>query len=86
MQSNSGELRGADGQKLDQRYGEIMSYINKSRKSEQNTYKKTRHNIQKNLSEKDYWPQGIRHPRDFRKFYMANDLKFCGFKAESDLR
>lgn len=40
--------------------------------------------IQENLRQKDYWPEGITHPNNFRKFYVAQDLSYCGFAQNED--
>lgn len=34
------------------------------------------------LSKRDYWPEGMTIPKDYKKFYVANDLSFCGFAKD----
>lgn len=42
--------------------------------------------IQENLKAKNYWPEGITHPNNYRKFYVAQDLSYCGFaQNESEI-
>ena len=42
-------------------------------------YAETRDKIVKNLKCKDYWPETMKRPEDYRTFYWTNDLAFCGF-------
>ena len=42
-------------------------------------YEKKRAKIANNLKAKEYWPEGMKHPDDFRGFYWTNDMSFCGF-------
>jgi len=35
-----------------------------------------------NLKLKDYWPEGMTKPQQYKKFYVANDLSFCGFAKD----
>ena len=42
-------------------------------------YTEKRRIIQQNIKQKNYWPEGITHPKKFRKFYVAQDLSYCGF-------
>jgi hypothetical protein len=42
-------------------------------------YQSHRSKIVDNLKSKDYWPEEICHPDDYRSFYWTNDLSFCGF-------
>ena len=42
--------------------------------------------IQENLKAKNYCPEGITHPNNYRKFYVAQDLSYCGFaQNESEI-
>lgn len=31
------------------------------------------------MKQKSYWPDGLTMVGEFRKFYVANDLSYCGF-------
>jgi hypothetical protein len=42
-------------------------------------YVSRRRILENNLKSKNYWPDGITHPNNYRKFYVANDLSYCGF-------
>ena len=35
------------------------------------------------LKSKNYWPEGMKHPADYRGFYWTDDLTFCGFATLS---
>ena len=32
-----------------------------------------------NIKQKDYWPDGMEHPSNYKGFYWTDDLAFCGF-------
>ena len=42
-------------------------------------YESTKNQIVTNLKKKDYWPDGMEHPKNYRGFYWTDDLAFCGF-------
>ena len=42
-----------------------------------------RRKIAQNLKSKSYWPDGMKHPQQYRGFYWTNDLAFCGFATLS---
>ena len=42
-------------------------------------YANTRDKIVQNLKQKDYWPDTMKHPENYRSFYWTDDLAFCGF-------
>lgn len=49
-----------------------------------------RYNIMKrqiiqNLKSKQYWPEDLKKPEQFREFYWAPDLSFCGFATSGTL-
>lgn len=49
-------------------------------------YSNTRRVLKENLKLKDYWPEGITHPSQYRRFYAANDLSYCGFaRSEAEI-
>lgn len=37
--------------------------------------------ILENIKSKQYWPNGMTHPDQYRVFYWAPDMSFCGFAA-----
>lgn len=45
----------------------------------QKSYAYAKENIKAAMREPNYWPAGMKHPSEYRKFYMADDLSFCGF-------
>ena len=54
----------------------------KKQKDNQNPVKKnanTRDKIVQNLKQKDYWPDTMKHPQNYRSFYWTDDMAFCGF-------
>ena len=42
-----------------------------------------RRKIANNIKSKSYWPDGMKHPAQYRGFYWTNDLAFCGFATLS---
>lgn len=42
-------------------------------------YFERRHLIESDLKQPSYWPKGLTLPSDYRKFYIASDLSYCGF-------
>ena len=54
----------------------------RSAMTHQKSYEYTKENIKAALREPNYWPAGMKHPSEYRKFYMANDLSFCGFSKD----
>lgn len=70
-------------QQLNSGLVDVASYL--SAASTRSRYAEARKQIQEAISEKDYWPEGMRHPAEYRKFYMAEDLSFCGFTNESQI-
>ena len=46
-------------------------------------YENKRRQIKQNLKSETYWPQGMKHPEDYRGFYWTNDMAFCGFATLS---
>ena len=42
-------------------------------------YANTREKIIQNLKQKDYWPETMKHPENYRSFYWTDDMSFCGF-------
>ena len=59
----------------------IMQQINKMTPSQK--YESTKRTIQKNLKQRDYWPDGMEHPENYRGFFWTDDLAFCGFATAS---
>ncbi|CDW80018.1 UNKNOWN [Stylonychia lemnae] len=41
--------------------------------------------IVQNIKSKDYWPESIKHPNQYREFYWAPDLSFCGFATNNNI-
>ena len=35
--------------------------------------------IESDLKQPSYWPKGLTLPSNYRKFYIASDLSYCGF-------
>ena len=31
------------------------------------------------IRNQNYWPEQIRHPSEYRKFFVAEDQTYCGF-------
>ena len=46
-------------------------------------YESKRRQIAQNLKSKTYWPDGMKHPENFRGFYWTEDMAFCGFATLS---
>ena len=42
-------------------------------------YASTRDKIMQSLKQKDYWPDTMKHPENYRSFYWTDDMTFCGF-------
>lgn len=42
-------------------------------------YSQHRRQLAKNLKSKSYWPEGMKHPQEYRGFYWTDDMAFCGF-------
>ena len=42
-------------------------------------YESKRRQITDVINNPTYWPEGMRHPADYRGFYWTDDLAFCGF-------
>ena len=45
-------------------------------------YESTKNQIVNNLKKKDYWPEGMEHPSNYRTFYWTDDMAFCGFATQ----
>ena len=46
-------------------------------------YESKRRKISENINSKHYWPEGMKHPENFRGFYWTDDMSFCGFATLS---
>ena len=57
----------------------------KKDRSSSRRYAEAKTNILKAIRSKEYWPDGMKHPREYRKFYMADDFSHCGFTRESQI-
>ena len=42
-------------------------------------YEDKKKTIEQNLKKNDYWPEVLKKPSKFRKFYIKKDLSSCGF-------
>ena len=70
----------SDATKLNRMYAEMME--NEEAEPEQK-YMSRRRRIAGNLKSKSYWPDGMKHPDQYRGFYWTDDLAFCGFATLS---
>eukprot|EP00353_Schmidingerella_taraikaensis_P000997 CAMPEP_0185596346 /NCGR_PEP_ID=MMETSP0434-20130131/80702_1 /TAXON_ID=626734 ORGANISM="Favella taraikaensis, Strain Fe Narragansett Bay" /NCGR_SAMPLE_ID=MMETSP0434 /ASSEMBLY_ACC=CAM_ASM_000379 /LENGTH=203 /DNA_ID=CAMNT_0028224831 /DNA_START=1858 /DNA_END=2471 /DNA_ORIENTATION=- len=68
----------SDAMRLNRMYNEIMDQQEPEKK-----YMTRRRKIANNLKSKSYWPDGMKHPDQYRGFYWTNDLAFCGFATLS---
>lgn len=55
--------------------------MNKSSNGGVRKYNATKKSIVDNMNSKQYWPKGMTHPDEYRVFYWAPDMSFCGFAA-----
>jgi hypothetical protein len=46
-------------------------------------YTSRRVKVAENIKAKNYWPEGMKHPQEYRGFYWTDDMAFCGFATLS---
>ena len=54
------------------------SIMRGSPEHEQN-YERERRKISQKIADREYWPDGMTHPKEYRGFYWTKDMAFCGF-------
>lgn len=60
---------------IKQSYRSIMQG---SPEHEQN-YEREKRKISQQIADREYWPDGMTHPKEYRGFYWTKDMAFCGF-------
>ena len=61
---------------------QVTAQGSRSAISHQKSYNYAKQSIKAAIAHPNYWPEGMKHPSEYRKFYMANDLSFCGFSKD----
>ena len=55
------------------------SHTHNNKQDPQKMYNSTKEMLLDRIRNRGYWPEQIRHPSEFRKFFIAKDLTYCGF-------
>jgi hypothetical protein len=69
-------------EKLNAGLGPLLATVQETGSSKNESakrYLEAKSQIRKDIKQRDYWPEGMTHPNEFRKFYLADDMSYCGF-------
>ncbi len=71
-------------EKLNAGLGPLLATVQENKNESAKRYLEAKSQIRKEIKRQDYWPEGMTHPNKFRKFYLADDMSYCGFGTSQD--